>query len=330
MVTTAHMKTLFLFAGQGSQFFGMAQQLFATNAVFREELRNLDDIATGLLGHSIIEMIYRTVHAVGAPFERTLFTHPAVFMIEVALARALGREGVVPDIVLGSSLGELAALVVAGVLAAEDGLEACVAQAEVLEARCAPGGMVAILDDVRIFEGHAWLRLESTLAGVNLARHFVVAAPAARCDAIVKRCHAEGVVCQRLPVRVAFHSEAMDVARDEFLARISKISFSSAKIAMLSSARAGWLTDVSGEFLWELARSPMRFREAIAQLTPVLPCLFVDLSPGGTLSTFVKHSLPPEHRPHNLAVVTAFRNDTERFARVLAEHSLLPRALTRS
>jgi len=314
------MKTVFLFAGQGSQFYGMARPLFAENAVFREALRDLDDIARGLVGQSIVDAIYDPRRSGTEPFDRTLLTHPAVFMIEVALARALEREGVVPDLIVGSSLGELAALVVARAISAEDALEACLAQAELLESRCAAGGMIAVLDDPRIFDELAWLREGSTLAGINLARHFVIAAPAARCDAILARCAEEQVICQRIPVRVAFHSSAMDPARDEFLARVAKTPFAPPAIPILSSARARQVDRATPELLWEVARAPIRFRDVLALIAEELPCRFVDLSPGATLSTFVKHRFPAGTRLVNLPIVTPFRSDLENFARVVAEH----------
>lgn len=315
------MKTVFLFAGQGSQYFGMARHLFTANAVFRDALRDLDDVASGLIGHSIVEVLYgAAAHPFGEAFDRTLFSHPAVFMIEVALARAFASQGVEPDVVVGSSLGELAALVVSGVLTAEDALEACIAQAETLEARCAPGGMLAVLANPEIFDKREAVWRDTTLAGVNLSRHFVVSASMARCDELVEQLKAQNVSCQRLPVRIAFHSSAMDCARDAFLARVMQTPFATAKIPMLSAARAGWLSEPSYSFLWEVARAPIRFRDVLDIVSGMLPCCFVDLSPGATLATFVKHHFSSEVGLANLVVLTRFQTDVESFARVVAEH----------
>jgi acyl transferase domain-containing protein len=298
----------------------MGQPLLAENRVFREVLRDLDDVARGLTGRSILDVLHEPDRSRHDVFDRTLFTHPAIFMTEVALARALEDEGVVPDIVLGSSLGELAALVVAGALSAEDGLEACIAQAEALEAHCAPGGMVAILEDPRLYEEHEWLHGTSTVAGINLARHFVVSAPAAACEAIVRHCQALEIACQRLPVRVAFHSDAMRAAEAPFLERVAHLPFATPKIPILSAARSGWLDEASPAFLWELARAPIGLRDVLDAAARELPATFVDVSPSATLSTFVKHHMVPGSDLVTFPILTPFRTDVSSFARVVAAH----------
>jgi len=174
--------------------------------------------------------------------------------------------------------------VVAGALSAEDGLEACIAQAEALEAHCAPGGMVAILEDPRLYEEHEWLHGTSTVAGINLARHFVVSAPAAACEAIVRHCQALEIACQRLPVRVAFHSDAMRAAEAPFLERVAHL------------------------------------RDVLDAAARELPATFVDVSPSATLSTFVKHHMVPGSDLATFPILTPFRTDVSSFARVVAAH----------
>ena len=169
-------RTVFLFGGQGSQFFGMGQSLYADHAGFRREVQRLDEVARSMLGRSVMEVVFDPERRLSEPFDDTLLSHPAIFIIEVALARTLMAEGVLPDVLMGASLGEFASLVVAGAVPVEIALRACIEQAQLFIAHCAPGGMIAILDDVNLYYETEWLHDGAALAAINFARHFVISA----------------------------------------------------------------------------------------------------------------------------------------------------------
>jgi acyl transferase domain-containing protein len=121
------MSTVFMFPGQGSQFFRMGVPLFEGHRVFREWMTRLDDLAHALSGQRVVEAMHGS--PMSAVFDRTLLTHPAIFMVEYSLAQCLRHEGVEPDATLGASLGSFAAAAVSGHLDVEDALAAVVEQA---------------------------------------------------------------------------------------------------------------------------------------------------------------------------------------------------------
>src|SRR4051812_6933015 len=100
---------VFMFSGQGSQHYHMARELFAQEAVFRARLLELDEIVRKLSGLSVVEHIYDDRHRAGDAFEELLLTHPAVVMVELALAHTLVTSGIEPDATVGVSLGSYAA-----------------------------------------------------------------------------------------------------------------------------------------------------------------------------------------------------------------------------
>ena len=204
-----------MFSGQGSQYFQMGRTLYHSNPIFRETLLQLDDIMRELSGSSVIEAIYSPTHGPGAPFERTLLSHPAIFMVEYSLARALIGAGVVPGLTLGTSVGSFAAATLAGCIAPGTALTAVVRQAQALEECCEPGGMIAVLGSADLYE-QPFLRSASELASVNFASHFVVSAPRERCEGIERELSQRGIPFQRLPVSFAFHSRWIDPARNAF------------------------------------------------------------------------------------------------------------------
>src|SRR5215212_6073962 len=111
---------VFLFSGQGSQYFQMGRALFETNRTFRTWMTRLDDLARQCSGRSVLDTLYSDRYAKGDPFDRTLLSHQAIFMVEYSLAQTLIEAGVWPDLVLGASLGSFAAASVAEILAVED------------------------------------------------------------------------------------------------------------------------------------------------------------------------------------------------------------------
>src|SRR5215510_16507257 len=164
-----------MFSGQGSQYFQMGKALYENNETFRGWMQRLDESALRESGLSVIETLYSTAHGKGDPFDRTVLTHPAIFMVEYSLAETLIEAGVRPDMVLGVSLGSFAAATVAGFIAVEDALTSVVRQAIAFEEYCQPGGMTAVLTDPALF-AEQFFRDRCELAAVNFSSHFVISA----------------------------------------------------------------------------------------------------------------------------------------------------------
>src|SRR5687767_4157459 len=96
---------VFLFAGQGSQYFHMGRELFERRPDFRAHMEELDAVARAVTGTSVLAALYDPQRAKSDPFAYTPLTHPAIFMVEFALTQLLQNSGWRPDCVLGASLG---------------------------------------------------------------------------------------------------------------------------------------------------------------------------------------------------------------------------------
>ncbi len=108
-------KTAWLFPGQGSQFPGMARALFESEPVFRETVARCADVLDGVLPRPLLEVIFDTAPDSEQALRDTTFAQPALFAVEMALARLWQSWGIEPDVVLGHSVGQYAAACVAGV-----------------------------------------------------------------------------------------------------------------------------------------------------------------------------------------------------------------------
>jgi bacillaene synthase trans-acting acyltransferase len=299
-------QTVFMFSGQGSQYHQMGRDLFDTHAVFRETMLRLDAAVYRLCGQRVVEAVY------GSPasqvFDRTLLTHPAIFMVEYSMAQCLMQAGIQPDLCLGTSLGSFAAATVAGCLDVDDALLAVVEQAVALEASCLRGGMIAILAEPSLYR-EAFLSEHSEFAGANFDRHFAVSAAQGELEAIESGLKQRGLAFQRLPVSFAFHSRWIDGAQRQFSSAVRHVSCRRATVPIMCGERGELLDVLPDDYFWRVVRQPMRFGQALAGLERRGGHRYVDVGPSGTLATFVKYGLREGSASTVHPVLTPFGRD---------------------
>jgi acyl transferase domain-containing protein len=309
--------TVFMFSGQGSHYYQMGKGLFDGDPTFREWMRRLDESARPSVGTSVVEALYASAHSKAEPFERTLLTHPAIFMVEYALAQSLARAGVRADMVLGASMGAFAAAAFAGILDVEDALAAVVRQATALEQGCEAGGMTAVLADPALF-AEDFIGGRGELAAVNFASHFVVSARRRDLEEIEVALTRRGVGFQRLAVSLPFHSRWMDGARAPFEEFMGRVRRRPGKLPLMCCERASALDGLPDGYFWDVVRRPIRFRETLACLEQGGARRYVDVGPAGTLATFVKYGLSATSASVARAVLTPYGRDLQSFSSAVA------------
>jgi trans-AT polyketide synthase, acyltransferase and oxidoreductase domains len=307
---------VFQFSGQGSQYHQMGRELFETEPVFRAALQRLDALVQDVAGGSVLARLYDPARTTAEPFTETTITHPAIVMVELALAETLMASGITPDLLLGASLGEYTAAVLAGVLEPEECLPRLVAMAR-SAAECEPGGMLAVLGPEDLHEHEPELR-RLELAARNYDGHFVLAGSlGALADA--ERILAERAVpFHRLPVAHGFHSRLMDPGRAGFDALWSGVELRSPRIPLISCVTTGRVSRLTIDHLWRVGRDPIEFSATLAALESTGPHLYVDVGPSGTLHNFVRANLAraPGSPSGSLPLLTPFASDARQLARV--------------
>jgi trans-AT polyketide synthase, acyltransferase and oxidoreductase domains len=300
-------KNVFLFAGQGSQYYGMGRDLLSGHPVFGASMRTWSTVFADLGIPGVFEEIYRTDRTAADPFNEIRFTHPAILMVELAMSETLRAEGVKPDCVLGASLGEFAAATVAGVLGAEELARSVVEQVGMLERHRVPGAMLAVLGDVALYDDDEWLRAAVDLAGVNSDRNFVLSGDPAGVVRAERRLQELGVLYQRLPVNYAFHSSRLDVVAEPYLSALSRLTLRPPEVPFVSCESAGYVPLFEPAHFWQLVRSPIRFREAIQFLDRQDPDLvYLDLGPSATMANFVASIVRGDGRARTVPILDPF------------------------
>jgi bacillaene synthase trans-acting acyltransferase len=294
------MPAIWMFGGQGSQYYQMGRDLYASDDVFRRAVRACSDILEPVLHASLIDEIYRPRDDRFAPFDRLLYANPAICAVQYGVAEALRARGCRPDYVLGYSLGTITAQIVAGALALEDGLRMAVKLAELTEDRVLSGGMLAVLKAPEPFDG-AWI------AARNFATHFVLAAESETLAAIEQRLAAERVSIQRLPVRYPFHCPLIDPIADDFAAFVAAVPQRTPTVDVLAPRS-----------VWDAIRQPVDFQATVCDLEARGGWRYVDLGPSATLATFVKYNRRPGSPSEIFSTVTPFDRAAEHLDRLSA------------
>lgn len=302
---------VFMFSGQGSQYYGMGRFLREGHPGFARRLADLDRVASREVGCSILDIIYDEArYGDDLPFDRLLHSHPAILMIELALADTLRDAGVVPDYVLGTSLGELAAAVVAGAIGVEDAMRAVVHQARVAELHCPRGGMLAILGDVALAR-EPFIAANSEMISVDLDSYFVVAGTVDAIANIVAALRKRKVAHQELPVRYPFHCALIDAAGEPYRACLRELRFREPSIGIVSCVRGEIIHALGEDYFWQVARQPILFREGIAAVERLgKKAVYIDLGPSGSQAGLLTRALGSSARGRIHTVMSRFRKNT--------------------
>lgn len=267
---------------------------------------DLDAVARDILGESVLDRIYDDRKKVSDRFTQLRYTHPAIFMLEYSLTQLFLEEGIEPDYLLGSSLGEFTSAVVAGMLSPERAIEALLMQVQAIEAYCPAGGMTTVLHDTKLFEEDRFLSWMVELAGVNFDKHFILSGTREAIDAAERYLSSRDIVYQSLPVQYGFHSSAIDAMEQEYRQRARGFSLLPPAIPLISTVYAETLPAVGEDYFWDLIRKPISFGKAVDLLEQGEGCFYYDLGPSGTMATLLKYKLEKTSASQAFAVLNPF------------------------
>jgi len=299
-----------VFPGQGSQWIGMGRELYEHEPAFRAAIKECDTLMRPYIDWSIAEELYTTKEH--SRLHTTMVAQPMLFALEIGLAALWQAWGIVPDAVVGHSVGEIAAAYVAGALSLPEAVRLVCLRGNVMQPTHGKGRMLATgLSHAQAQEVIQEWQGQVAIAAHNGPQSIILAGQPAAIDELARQFTQAGMFNRTLEMPYAFHSPQMDVCQAAFVAQAAPVAPQPVRITMLSTVTG---THVRGPELdvgyWgRNLRAPVLFAEAVQQIVQSNDTIFIEVGPHPVLATSIAQILAQAGR--NGTTIASLRRDQD-------------------
>ncbi|MBD2335851.1 SDR family NAD(P)-dependent oxidoreductase [Calothrix sp. FACHB-156] len=280
-----------MFPGQGAQYVNMGRELYETEPKFREQVDDCCLLLEPHLGLDLRSLIYpqeSTQQTATKQLQQTQFAQPALFVIEYALAQLWMSWGILPQAMIGHSIGEYVAACLAGVMSLEDALALVAVRGRMMQ-QMATGAMLSV--SASAAEVKTFLNEYLALAASNAPSLCVVSGSYEAIDKLAENLTGKGIDYRRLHTSHAFHSYIMEPMLEPFITELKKIKFNPPQIPFISNLTGTWISAqeaTSPDYWAQHLRQTVQFSAGLSVLLQASNRILLEVGPGRTLCSLVK------------------------------------------
>jgi phthiocerol/phenolphthiocerol synthesis type-I polyketide synthase C len=286
-------KICFVYSGNGSQWAGMGRTAFAQNEVFRARFRAVDASFSRLADWSLVDALHETGSTTAR--DQAVLVQPLLFAVQSALTASLAALGLRPDMVLGHSLGEIAAAEASGALSLDQAVHVIFHRSAQQEAAYGLGGMAAanIAQD-----GAEALFIEGGLVGLEVAAvnspgSVSISGPMAQVEAFAKLARRRRIAARVLELPYPFHCSLLDALQVPVLKAFGNIQPQAGDAAFVSTVTGDVIPgqNLDASYWWRNVRQPVRFSTAIQTAGRLGATVFIEIGPRPILQSSIAETL---------------------------------------
>lgn len=281
--------TAFLFSGQGSQYWGMARELYQHNIYFKRHMDECEQLLADQVDISLGQLLWGADEQL---LNNTRYTQPALFAVQYSMAKLWQHWGMAPSFVLGHSVGEYVAACIAGVFSLADALKLIAARGRLMVETCAPGSMAVVfkpVDEVRRLLVTHGQQLD--IAAINGPENTVVSGEKEVVQAFLAQLDAQDIRTTALVVSHGFHSTMMEPMLREFREIAHSVTYQYPQLTLISNVTGKPAYDelCSADYWVNHVRAPVNFYRSIESLIECGINICVEVGPGSSLLGMAKH-----------------------------------------
>jgi acyl transferase domain-containing protein/acyl-CoA synthetase (AMP-forming)/AMP-acid ligase II/acyl carrier protein/NAD(P)-dependent dehydrogenase (short-subunit alcohol dehydrogenase family) len=282
-------KIAFMFTGQGSQYVGMAKDIYEVIPEFRAHLDECSEVFYPYIKAKITDLIY-SENAENNVLKNTNITQPVVFAIDYSFGKMLMDYGIKPDCVLGHSIGEWAAACIAEVISLKEAARLVSLRGKLMNEIKIQGAMAAVfLSKDKLAELFDKIKPDELWIAAYNGSHQVISGKSQSVDKFINILEKQGIVCKKLKVSEAFHTPLMKSMLAEFEKEMENIKFKEPKIKIVSNITGTFIeTPMKLEYWLKHILSSVRFEQSVKFIYDQGITNFIECGPDKILSGMAK------------------------------------------